>query len=162
MKNKPIIVIKRDIYGNETWRYQGRLLEQADGQIVLEAFFDRENMLFHGMLLGKGDRFIETYFTDRWYNILEIHAHHDDQLSGWYCNVSYPVEIFPRSISYVDLCLDLLVFPDGRQVVLDEDEFARLEIPPETRDQALSALQELQEKFNPVGGSKRQKALESA
>ena len=88
-----ITVIKRNDRGQETWRYQGHLLEQADGRLVLEAFFDKEDMWFQGMLLGKGDRFIETYFTDRWYNIFEIHARDDDSLRGWYCNISRPVEI---------------------------------------------------------------------
>jgi len=142
-----ITVIKRNDRGQETWRYQGRRLEQADGRLVLEAFFDREEMWLQGMLLSKGDRFIETYFTDRWYNIFEIHARDDDSLRGWYCNISRPAEIEGDTISWVDLALDLLVFPDRRQVVLDEDEFARLEISPEERRQAQAALVELQAIF---------------
>jgi len=142
-----ITVIKRNDRGQETWRYQGRRLEQADGRLVLEAFFDREEMWLQGTLLSKGDRFIETYFTDRWYNIFEIHARDDDSLRGWYCNISRPAEIEGDTISWVDLALDLLVFPDRRQVVLDEDEFARLEISPEERRQAQAALVELQAIF---------------
>ena len=142
-----ITVIKRNDRGQETWRYQGRRLEQADGRLVLEAFFDREEMWLQGTLLSKGDRFIETYFTDRWYNIFEIHARDDDSLRGWYCNISRPAEIEGDTISWVDLALDLLVFPDRRQVVLDEDEFARLEISLEERRQAQAALVELQAIF---------------
>ena len=142
-----ITVIKRNDRGQETWRYQGRRLEQADGRLVLEAFFDREEMWLQGMLLSKGDRFIETYYTDRWYNIFEIHARDDDSLRGWYCNISRPAEIEGDTISWVDLALDLLVFPDRRQVVLDEDEFARLEISPEERRQAQATLVELQAIF---------------
>ena len=142
-----ITVIKRNDRGQETWRYQGRRLEQADGRLVLEAFFDREEMWLQGTLLSKGDRFIETYFTDRWYNIFEIHARDDDSLRGWYCNISRPAEIEGDTISWVDLALDLLVFPDRRQVVLDEDEFARLEISSQERRQAQAALVELQAIF---------------
>jgi predicted RNA-binding protein associated with RNAse of E/G family len=142
-----ITVIKRNDRGQETWRYQGRRLEQADGRLVLEAFFDKEDMWFQGMLFGKGDCFIETYFTDRWYNIFEIHARDDNHLRGWYCNISRPVEINGDTISWIDLALDLLVFPDLRQVVLDEDEFARLEISPDERRQAQAALVELQSVF---------------
>ena len=40
--------------------------------------------------LRRGDRFIETYYTDRWYNIFEIHAREDDRLKGWYCNIAKP------------------------------------------------------------------------
>ena len=142
-----ITVIKRNDRGQETWRYQGRRLEQADGRLVLEAFFDREDMWLQGMLLSKGDRFIETYYTDRWYNIFEIHSRDDDSLRGWYCNISRPAEIEGDAVSWIDLALDLLVFPDRRQVVLDEDEFARLEISPEERRQAQAALVELQAIF---------------
>ena len=36
-------------------------------------------------------------------------------------------------ISYVDLALDLWVAPDGTQTVLDEDEFAAIDLDAETR-----------------------------
>jgi hypothetical protein len=95
------------------------------------------------MPLRRGDRFLETYFTDRWYNIYEIHAREDDSLRGWYCNVGKPALLDGDCLSYVDLALDLLVFPDGRQVVLDEDEFLSLELSIADRRQALAALEEL-------------------
>jgi uncharacterized protein len=142
-----ITVIKKNVLGQETWRYHGQLVEQAANHIVLEAFFDRQDMDLHGLFLGKGDRFVETWYTDRWYNIFEIHAREDDRLRGWYCNIGAPAVWDGDQISYIDLCLDLLVFPDGRQVVLDEDEFAALEIPTETRQQALEALAALKMQF---------------
>jgi uncharacterized protein len=137
-------VIKQNIAGLETYRYHGRLIEQAGNRLVLEATFDRPDVEFHGMLLARGDRFVETYYTDCWYNIFAIHARDDDHLRGWYCNIGCPAEFDGERLSYKDLCLDLLVFPDGRQIVLDEDEFAALEISPALRQQALAALSELQ------------------
>ena len=50
-------------------------------------------------------------------------------------------------VSYRDLALDLLVFPDGKQIVLDEDEFEALQIPQADKDEAIAALRELQLKF---------------
>ncbi len=142
-----ITVIKKNINGDETWRYHARLVEQKGSQVTLEAIFDRQDMQLHGLLLGKGDRFVETWFTDRWYNIFEIHAREDDAIRGWYCNIGLPAEVAGDTISYVDLCLDLLVFPDGKRLVLDEDEFVALQIPSEMRQHALEALQELQTLF---------------
>lgn len=142
-----ISVIKLDINGRETWRYQGTILRHEKDEIVLEAFFNREDMLIHGMPLCKGDRFIETYYTDRWYNFYEIHSRADDSLRGWYCNVSSPARLEGNRLLYTDLALDLLVFPDGRQLVLDEDEFANLEISPQVREHAVSALAELKTRF---------------
>jgi len=142
-----ITVHKLDINGRETWRYPGKVLQYSAERLVLEAFFDREDRLFYGMPLCKGDRFIETYYTQQWYNIFEIHGGSDDHLRGWYCNVTRPAEIRGDVLSYVDLALDLLVFPDGRQLVLDEDEFNNLDLNPTDKAQALAALAELQQQF---------------
>lgn len=147
MPDNTFIIIKRNPQGQETFRYQGQLVRREAGCLVLEAYFNREDMHVGGMLLARGDRFVETYFTDRWYNIFEIYSRDDDHLRGWYCNVTSPARIDGDTLSYVDLALDLVVFPDGRQVVLDEDEFISLEIPQEMRTQALAALAELQQAF---------------
>jgi len=144
---KEIMVSKRNEHNLETWRYKAWLLENKDGRIVMEARFDREDTNLHGMLLEKGDRFIETYYTNRWYNTFEIHAREEDQLRGWYCNIGKPAEFDGQVLSYVDLALDLLVFPDGRQVILDEDEFSDLEIAEPVRQQALNALEDLRSYF---------------
>ena len=143
-----ITVLKLDAQGRETWRYHGDIIQSLADRVVLEAHFDREDRLFHGMPLCRGDRFLETYFTDRWYNIYEIHARDDDSLRGWYCNIGKPALIDGDCLSYVDLALDLLIFPDGRQVVLDEDEFLKLDISATDREQALAALEELKQVFD--------------
>jgi len=147
LDTSPITVIKQDPAGNETWRYTGTVIEKGDKQITVEAFFDRDDMLFHGMRICKGDRFIETYYEDRWYNIFEIHDQADDRLKGWYCNISTPAVINEQTISYKDLALDLLIFSDGRQLILDEDEFAKLEVSIEMQMQAHSGLRELSDIF---------------
>jgi len=142
-----IIVIKKNVEGQETWRYSGRVLERRANWLRLEAFFNRPDTPFHGVLLANGDRFIETYYTDRWYNIFEIHDRRTDELKGWYCNVTRPAVIEPGQLSYVDLALDLLVYPDKRMLVLDEDEFARLPLDESTIRQARSSLDELIQLF---------------
>jgi uncharacterized protein len=136
-------VLKLDVNGRETWRYPAKILRQDGSSVTIEAFFNRPDLDFHGILFGQGDRFIETYYSDRWYNIFEIHAREDDRLRGWYCNVTRPAAITPEAISYVDLALDLLVYPDGKQLVLDEDEFAALQISDEEKQRARHALAEL-------------------
>ncbi len=150
MLTADVWVIKRNAEGAETWRYPARVLRRKAGSVLIEAYFDRPDIPFHGMLLGQGDRFIEAYFGDRWYNLFEIHDRQDDSLKGWYCNVTLPAQIDEHRISYVDLALDLLVFPDGRQLVLDEDEFAELAITSEVRRGALEALKALHDLFTPA------------
>lgn len=141
-------VIKQDLQGRETWRYQGQVLQRGENHILLEAKFNREDTPFHEILLKQGDRFVEIFYTDRWYNIFEIYDREDNQLKGWYCNVGYPAKINGDEISYIDLALDLLVYPDGRQLVLDEDEFQEMDLNQEARRKAREALSELQRLFN--------------
>ena len=142
-----ITVIKQNPKGQETWRYPGRILARGENYLVLEAFFDQDDTDFHGMCLGRGDRFVETYYSNRWYNILEVHDRADDRLKGWYCNISSPAIEKDGLLIYKDFALDLLVFPDGRQIVLDEDEFDDLKLSPREHKSALTALVELQSHF---------------
>ena len=142
-----ITIIKQNPAGEETWRYPGSILKRDEKSLVIEAFFDREDLDFHGMCLCHGDRFVETYFFERWYNILEIHDRTDDRLKGWYCNVCSPAVEKDGLLMYRDLALDLLVFPNGSQLVLDEDEFAALMISPTEQKMALAALAELEAIF---------------
>jgi hypothetical protein len=63
------------------------------------------------------------YWRDQWYNVYVNYA-----LSGavdhFYCNVGLPPVIADHTISFVDLDLDVQIWPDGRFEVLDADEFA--------------------------------------
>ena len=142
-----ITIIKMDHDGSETWRYTGQFVERSSCSITIEAFFDRSDIDFQGMSLCFGDRFIETYYFDRWYNIFEVHDRDNDQIKGWYCNIGYPAEFRENTVSYKDLALDLFVFPDGRQIVLDEDEFNEIHLNAVERRKANDALNRLQTYF---------------
>jgi uncharacterized protein len=143
-----ITVIKRNLEGREVMRYSGMVLSKGPGGITLEANFEHADVPVANIVLRRGDRFIETYYTDRWYNIFEIHNRENDRLKGWYCNIGKPaVAEGTDIISYIDLALDLWVAADGTQTVLDEDEFAALDLDAETRSQARAALAELQAVF---------------
>ena len=53
-----------------------------------------------------------------------------------------------NEVHYDDLALDLLVFPDMRQLALDEDEFIALGLNKTDQQHARSALKELQNLFS--------------
>jgi protein associated with RNAse G/E len=140
-----IAVRKRDHTGRITWEYTGIVLAQAQDFVRLEARFNRADMPFQGITFKQNDRFVETFYMDRWYNIFEIHDRDDDQIKGWYCNIGHPAcWDAPDAISYIDLALDLWVTPDGAQTVLDLDEFEDLELDDVIREQAVLALARLQ------------------
>ena len=142
-----ITIIKQDYLGQEKLRYSGQLIERFPHGIKIEAYFDRDMTNVERIVLNQGDRFIETYYDNRWYNIFEIHDHVDDRIKGWYCNICFPTIISEDIIAYRDLDLDLLVYPDGNRVVLDEDEFSSVPLPTKVQTAARQALDELQGLF---------------
>jgi len=138
-------IIKLNTNNEEIWRYQGQIIKRSPSSLLVEAFFNIDDRPFHGITIRRNDRSIERYFSDRWYNIFEIHDRDDDHLKAWYCNVTKPAKFEPGEISYVDLALDVLVFPDGDYITLDHDEFEALKLDPIHRQKALSALEALKE-----------------
>jgi uncharacterized protein len=141
--NETVMIIKLDPARQETWRYSGKILHRWPDAALIEARFNRSDLSFHGITFRQGDRFVEMYYANHWYNIFEIHDLDDDRIKGWYCNVCRPAEFQEDQIAYVDLALDLLIFPDGRQLILDEDEFEGLKLDEALRVQAWTALEEL-------------------
>ncbi len=142
-----VIVIKQNIHRQETWRYQAKIIRKAENYIQLEARFNRNDTIIAGVLFRNNDRFLEVFFSDRWFNIFEIHDKDDDQIKGWYCDICMPAQISEHEVKYVDLKLDLLVHPDGKFEIMDEDEFDALELDAQTKKQALIAMNYLQENF---------------
>jgi uncharacterized protein len=142
-----IKVQKKNPAGEVTYQYEGIVLGQNEHTITVQALFDRADMPFMDVVFKNGDRFVEYYFTDRWYNIFAIHDRDDDRVKGWYCNIGMPALFEDGIISYVDLALDLWVSMDGTQTVLDEDEFEELKLDEERTAGALRALKDLKTLF---------------
>jgi protein associated with RNAse G/E len=143
-----IVVDKFNPQGELKWSYEGKVMARGEGWLRLEALFNNNDTPFMNTSLKRGDRFVETYYTDRWYNIFEIHDRDDDALKGWYCNITHPANFVDSRVEYVDLFLDLWVSANGVQTVLDEDEFLAAELDEQTRRSARDALAELQSQFS--------------
>ena len=142
-----IKVQKKNPNGEVLIEYEGDEIGRDENSITLEALFTRDDMPFMDVVFKKGDRFVEYYYSDRWYNIFAIYDCDDGQIKGWYCNVGMPAVIESDIVSYIDLALDLWVSTDGKQTVLDEDEFELLELTAELRSKALSGLDTLKNFF---------------
>jgi len=140
-------VQKKNPDGEVLIEYEGDELERNESFVKLEALFTRDDMPFMDVVFKKGDRFVEYYYFDRWYNIFAIYDRDDGQIKGWYCNVGMPAVIEDGVVSYVDLALDLWVSVNGKQTVLDEDEFEELNLTEELKIGAFNGLKELQQLF---------------
>lgn len=144
---KTIKVQKKNPAGEVTYQYEGDLLRRDGNSIVIEALFDRKDMPFQDVVFRTGDRFVEYYYSDRWYNIFAVHDKDNGKVKGWYCNIGMPAVIEDGVVSYIDLALDLWVSADWKQTVLDEDEFGALGLTGELHAGALSGLKDVQRLF---------------
>jgi uncharacterized protein len=142
-----IKVQKKNPASEVVYEYEALLLNHDEHSIVLEALFDRADMPFMDVVFKMGDRFVEYYYTDRWYNIFVIHEGDTGNVKGWYCNIGKPAVFEDGIVSYIDLALDLWVSTSGDQTVLDEDEFEALDLNEELKAGALKGLEELKQLF---------------
>ncbi len=105
--------------------WNAHVLEQTEEHVLLAGLFNGGRRDLGYVVLERGDLFLEWYYFGRWYNIFQVYGA-VGQLKGWYCNIGMPPALSDGELSYVDLALDVFVHPDGRHLVLDEDEFAEL------------------------------------
>jgi predicted RNA-binding protein associated with RNAse of E/G family len=138
-------ILKKNLAGEVTWQYEGTVLSCAENSVTLEALFNRDDMPFMDIVLKRNDRFVETFYSDHWYNIFEIYDRDNGKFKGWYCNIGKPAIIGDDFVSYVDLALDLWVSVNGRQTILDEDEMEELNLTDELKQKAYDSLKELQQ-----------------
>jgi PncC family amidohydrolase len=134
-----VTVRKLDHSGQEMMRYPARVLRRDERSVVLAARREGPSLDLGYVTLERDDRWIETFYAGRWYNVFEIRAV-DGRLKGWYCNVTRPPRITAAEVSAEDLALDLWVEPGGRAVVLDEEEFDALPLGAGERAAARAAL----------------------
>jgi len=138
-----ITIRKLDHAGRETIRYQGTVLERGKTWIKLEAFFGLPDRDEGYVIFRKGDRFVEFFYSDRWYNIFEIYDVTDDHLKGWYCNLTRPARLDVDIIVSEDLALDVWIDPKGEILLLDKAEFDALPLSDEERQEAWRNVKEL-------------------
>src|SRR3989442_15757416 len=118
-----ITVSKLNSLGETTIQYQGEIVERLSNGVVIQAYWKYPTKDLGYTRFEPGDRFIEYYYANRWFNIFDI-ASTAGERKGWYCNIAEPAVIFDNRIEQVDLLLDVWVTPKGETLILDEDEFA--------------------------------------
>ncbi len=136
-------IIKRDARGNDELSYQGALVETSEDYVCIEAEFGFADRDLGYVLLRRGDVFREWFFRERWFNIFRVRDGRNSRLKGWYCNITRPPLFGSGWIAADDLCLDVFVYPDGRTLTLDEEEFAMLDLAEQERTAARDAVQEI-------------------
>lgn len=89
----------------------------------------------------------ERFYLNRWFNYF-IFERSDGSLRNYYINICMPPKIGEGTIDYVDLDLDLIVWPDGQWQTLDLEEFrenrSKFSYPDEVSNRALETLKDLE------------------
>jgi predicted RNA-binding protein associated with RNAse of E/G family len=137
-----ITVHKLDHVGVEKTAYSGNVIERGPSHIILEAHWERKPLELGYVTFDTGDRFVEYFYNDRWYNVFVIFDA-AGVLKGWYCNVTRPARIEAEHLWADDLALDYFRGPDGNELILDEDEFAKLGLNEREAQAARAAMDEL-------------------
>lgn len=128
----------------KTWT--GGVLSRSDDAIVLIAKFDET--VEHNDLgcIKAGTISFEHFWFERWYNVFRFHDP-EGKLIAHYCNIAMPAILADDILSYVDLDIDVIRWPDGRVDVLDRDDFDENRIKfgytPEIVEKAEWSLEEL-------------------
>ena len=89
----------------------------------------------------------ERFYAGRWYNYF-IFEQPAGILRNYYINVCMPAAISDDSVDYVDLDIDVLVWPNGQFQTLDFEEFEANKVEfgysEIVTDQALNTVRELE------------------
>ena len=147
---RPLVVQKLFYGGEKSYRWTGTLVHRDERHLFFTAVFEGKRRDLGYVVFDTGDVFYEYYYFDRWYNVFQVYSK-DGELRGWYCNVTAPPAVEGDELTFVDLALDLWVYPDRRFLVLDQEEFdelARTTYRAEHVAQARQALVELIDRAN--------------
>ena len=105
-----------------TWNCE--LIEQNGNALIFVGVFDHD--VSHSDLgdIAAGTISYEYYWLDRWYNIFCFHEP-DGAFRNYYCNINMPPVFNGGILDYVDLDIDVVVWPDGKYQILDEIDYER-------------------------------------
>lgn len=129
---------------NRSWDCQ--LLKHSGNNLELLGTFERD--VEHSDLgrIQKGTLSVEHFWLDRWYNAFYFFEP-NGEFRNFYFNITMPPHFSDGVLDYVDLDIDVLVWPDGDVQILDQEEFEQNAIsykyPPTVLSNSSTALSEV-------------------
>jgi predicted RNA-binding protein associated with RNAse of E/G family len=109
-------------------RFQGLLRDESPNRLVIEQRLRVRNPRreFDRVVVAKGYVAEWFIFRGRWYDVGKFYDRRR-RFTGYYCDIIRPVSRLlsntAKTSIITDLFLDLWITPEGRCLVLDEDEF---------------------------------------
>lgn len=104
-------------------------------------------------IIEAGTVSLERFYFNRWYNYF-LFQKPDGVLRNYYINICMPPRVGSDTIDYVDLDIDLVVWPDGKWQTLDLEEFeanrSQLAYTEKIVTEALASLNNLKRVFQGI------------
>ena len=135
-----VAITKQDHSGRALLTYTGELEQASADKVAVRCYWTNSQAVTVGFLtFSAGDILLEYFYRYEWFNIFKLYTG-TGRLKGWYCNLAESVILTDSIIRWRDLALDLVISPDGQQLLLDEDEFEALQPSEELRHTAREVL----------------------
>lgn len=146
MDGELVTINSRNYDGTIRRSWRCRFAKQCGSRLSFDGVFDRDIEHQDLGIIRRGTVSYEYYWLDRWYNVFRFHEP-DGEFRNFYCNINTP-PIFRRGVlDYVDLDLDIVIWPGGSFKILDQDEFALnvdvFNYPPDVIAAALGTVRDL-------------------
>ncbi len=148
MTERQITINSRKYDGRIRRSWSGGLISQTDKLLVVVGRFGSD--VDHSDLgrILEGTISFEHFWLDRWYNVFGFY-NPDGTYRNHYCNITMPPIFEGDVLDFVDLDIDVVVWPDTRLEILDRDDFelntTKYGYPSEFRQAVEDAVTELTE-----------------
>ena len=139
MIGSPVLEVKRTLDGREH-TFHCTLVHHEAGWMAVRYVLPQSTAV-GPLVLPAGAETVAHYWSERPYTAYHWRTH-DHRTLGVYLNAADEVEITPGLVRWRDLALDVLVTPDGRVEMLDEDEARRA--PPSAQPMIVRARASLE------------------
>lgn len=105
---------------HRSWRAE--LISETTSLLTFVGEFEKEVVHPSLGVIRRKTMSFEFYWLNLWFNVFRFHEP-DGELRNFYCNVNMPPRFVNRTLDYVDLDLDILVWKDFSYEILDVEEF---------------------------------------
>lgn len=117
-----VLINSRKIDGEICKSWNAELLKVENSLLIFRGVFDREIKHRHLGIIRRGTISYEFYWLDKWYNVFKFYEP-DKSFRNFYCNINMPPKFENDVLDYVDLDIDVIVWSDFSQKILDIDDF---------------------------------------
>ena len=122
MTSTTIVVNSRKYDRSIRRSWSCELISRDDQVVVLRGVFAEDVEHPDLGLISRETVSIEYFWFERWFNIFRF-IEPNGPLRNFYCNIAMPPTFDGSVLDYIDLDIDIVVWPDMSFRVLDEAEF---------------------------------------